>query len=231
MYIYRRTSKGHLYCSYYCENSCFKGVKQDIIEPLIIRLCGEILTPENVRSWVDQLINEPDSEFIQAYRQETEKELQAVEKKISNAVSLILDYPSEALSQKLAELEGKQKVLQSRLKSLTERDAAAANPDVLYNSTLELSNAILAVLRSPTASSDAKRNVLTNFIRSIVVDKKGNVIINYLPPGFASKVVGGINNRPSIKKEDYEEVVGESPRNPSAPPVGVFSGLQHFGHL
>lgn len=231
MYIYRRTSKGHLYCSYYCEISCFPGVKQDIIEPLIIELCGEILTPENVKSWVDQLINGDDTEFVQAYRQETEKDLQAIEKKINNAVSLILDHPSEALSQKLSELEGKQKVLQSRLKSLTERSAAALNPQDLYNSTLDLSNAILSVLRSPTASPDAKRNVLLNFIRSIVVDKKGNVIINYLPPGFMPKVVGVNSNRPSIKKENYEEVVGESPRNPEAPPVDLFSGLQHFGRI
>lgn len=121
-----------MYCSYYCENTCFPGVKQDIIEPLIIDLCSEILTPDNIHSWVDQLINRDDSEFIQAYRQETEKDLEAIDKKINTTVSLILDHPSEALSQKLAELEAKQKVLQSRLKSLTERIAAALNPEDLY---------------------------------------------------------------------------------------------------
>lgn len=231
MYIYRRKSKGHLYCSYYCENTCFPGVKQDIIEPLIIDLCGEILTPENVKSWVDQLINGDDTEFVQAYRQETEKDLQAIEKKINNAVSLILDHPSEALSQKLTELEGKQKVLQSRLKSLTERNTAAIDPEALINTTMELSSAILDVLRSPTASPDAKRNVLLNFVRSIVVDKKGNVIINYLPPGYTPKVVTQCDIVPLENYEETGEVVTQSARNATAPPVDIFSGLQHFGRI
>ena len=233
MYIYRRKSKGHLYCSYYCENTCFRGVKQDIIEPLIVRLCGEILTPENVRAWVDQLVNGDDSEFLQAYRQETEKDLQAVRKKIDNAVSLLLDHPSEALSAKLAELEGKQKVLQSRLKSLTERSAAALNLEDLYKTTLELSTAIMAVLRSPSASADSKRNVLLNFVRSIVVDKKGNVIINYLPPGCTPppNVVTQHDSVPPDLNEKTGEVVNQSARNPSAPPGDAVSGLQHWGRL
>jgi len=232
MYIYRRKSKGHLYCSYYCENTCFKGIKQDIIEPFIIKLCEDILTPSNILLWVDQLINGNDSEIIIAYRQETEKDLAAIEKKINNAVMLLLDHPSDALSEKLAELEGKQKVLQSRLKSLAQRDRSAINPDTLYNSTLELINVILDVLRSPTASADAKRNVLVNFIRSIVVDKKGNVIINYLPPGFTlEEVVTQTDSAPQPDKEKTGGVVTQSARNPSAPPDDVFSGLQHFGLL
>ena len=231
MYIYRRKSKGHLYCSYYCENTCFKGIKQDVIEPLIIDLCGEILTPDNVRSWVDQLINGDDSEFLQAYRQETEKDLAAVEKKINTAVSILLDHPSDALTEKLTELEAKRKVLQSRLKSLTERNTAAIDPEALINTTMELSSAILDVLRSPTASPDAKRNVLLNFVRSIVVDKKGNVIINYLPPGYTPKVVTQCDIVPPENYEETGEVVTQSARNLSAPPVDIFSGLQHFGRI
>ena len=221
MYIYRRKSKGHLYCSYYCENTCFKGIKQDVIEPLIIDLCGEILTPDNIKSWVDQLINGDDSEFLQAYRQETEKDLAAVEKKINTAVSILLDHPSDALTEKLTELEAKRKVLQSRLKSLTERNMAAIDPEALINTTMELSSAILDVLRSPTASPDAKRNVLLNFVRSIVVDKKGNVIINYLPPGYTPKVVTQCDIVPPENYEETGEVVTQSARNLSAPPEGV----------
>ena len=231
MYIYRRKSKGHLYCSYYCENSCFKGIKQDVIEPLIIDLCGEILTPDNIKSWVDQLINGDDSEFLQAYRQETEKDLAAVEKKINTAVSILLDHPSDALTEKLTELEAKRKVLQSRLKSLTERNTAAIDPEALINTTMELSSAILDVLRSPTASPDAKRNVLLNFVRSIVVDKKGNMIINYLPPGYTQKVVTQCDIVPPENYEETGEVVTQSARNLSAPPVDIFSGLQHFGRI
>ena len=229
MYIYRRKSKGHLYCSYYCENTCFRGIKQEVIEPLIIELCGEILTPDNIKSWVDQLINGDDSEFLQAYRQETEKDLAAVEKKINTAVSILLDHPSDALTEKLTELEAKRKVLQSRLKSLTERNTAAIDPEALINTTMELSSAILDVLRSPTASPDAKRNVLSNFVRSIVVDKKGNVIINYLPPGYTPKVVTQCDIVPPENYEETGEVVTQSARNLSAPPVDIFSGLQHFG--
>ncbi len=231
MYIYRRKSKGHLYCSYYCENTCFKGVKQDILEPLIIQLCGEILTVDNIHVWVEQLMNRPDSEITKKFRQDTEKDLEAVEKKINNAVLLLLDHPSAALSQKLSELEGKQKILQSRLKSLTESNSSAMNPEILYNTTLELSNAILAVLRSPAASADSKRNALANFVRSIVVDKKGNVIINYLPPGYAPEVVSQFDSVPFPIYEETGGVVTQSARNSSAPPEGIFFGLQHFGSL
>ena len=210
-----------MYCSYYCENTCFKGIKQDVIEPLIIDLCGEILTPDNIKSWVDQLINGDDSEFLQAYRQETAKDLAAVEKKINTAVSILLDHPSDALTEKLTELEAKRKVLQSRLKSLTERNTAAIDPEALINTTMELSSAILDVLRSPTASPDAKRNVLLNFVRSIVVDKKGNVIINYLPPGYTPKVVTQCDIVPPENYEETGEVVTQSARNLSAPPEGV----------
>lgn len=229
MYIYRRKSKGHLYCSYYCENTCFKGVKQEILEPLIIDLCGEILIPENIRKWIDLLANYNDSESTASYKDSTEKELTAIEKKISNAVSLLLDHPSEALTAKLEELENKRKVLQSRLKLLTQRNSTGFDSDTLYKSTLDLSNAILNVLRS-SASADTKRTALTNFVRSIVVDRKGNVIINYLPPGFNKVVTQPVTALPS-NQDKTGGVVTQPARNPSAPPEGAFTELQHFGML
>ena len=127
-------------------------------------------------------------------------------------------------------MEGRRKVLQSRLKSLSQRNSAAFDSTTLYNSALELSHAILNVLRSPTASADTKRAALTNFIRSIVVDKKGNVIINYMPPGLA-KVVTQSDGAPPSEQEKTGGVVTQSARNPLAPPVDPFSGLQHFGLL
>ena len=163
----------------------------------------------------------PSYEESNYYRQETEKDLAAVEKKINTAVSILLDHPSDALTEKLTELEAKRKVLQSRLKSLTERNTAAIDPEALINTTMELSSAILDVLRSPTASPDAKRNVLLNFVRSIVVDKKGNVIINYLPPGYTPKVVTQCDIVPPENYEETGEVVTQSARNLSAPPEGV----------
>ena len=220
MYIYRRKARGHLYCSYYCENTCFKGIKQDLIEPRIVQFSEEILTPKNIQNWVDQLAN-GDTVYLAAYRQQTEKELASIEKKINNVVSLLLEHPSSALSQKLTELENNQKVLQSRLQALAQRDSDNLNLDDLYDSTLALSNAILAVLRSPTASADSKRSVLTNFVTSIVVDKKGNVIINYMPPGFRLNVVTQPDSALPSKQEKTGGVVTQSARNPTAPPEGV----------
>ena len=231
MYIYRRKSKGHLYCSYYCEAGCFRGIKQDILEPFIITLCGDILTPENIRRWVNDLTSQPDTEYIKAYRESTEAELAAVDRKISNVVGIIVDHPSDILSEKLFELETQRKVLQSRLQSLTQRDSAAIDTETLYKSAMDLTNVILTTLRSPKATDETKRSALSLFIRSIVVDKKGNVIINYLPPGFDPKVVGGPDIAPPSLKENTSGVVSESARNPSAPPVDTFSGLQHFGKL
>ena len=217
MYIYRRKSKGHLYCSYYCEETCFSGIKQSVIEPFVINAAHEILSPESIRSWIDMLVNVKESEMIAGYREETEKDLAALNKKIDTAVSILLEHPSEALSAKLTELESRQKVLQSRLQAL-QRDSVTVDADALYNSTLTLANAILDVLDAPAASSDSKRAALSIFVTSIVVDKKGDIVINYVPrqqqrvpPDFNAETGG---------------VVGQSARNVSAPPEGNEIGLQ-----
>lgn len=231
MYIYRRKSRGHLYCSYYCEKSCFPGVKQDKLEKLVVDLCGEILTSENVKKWVGMLSDFHKSEAAKERVESLERDLAVLNRKIDAAVTLLLDTPSEALAKKLKELESKQKAIQGKLDMLSGRAAEPLSEEDLYNSTLDLTARIMAVLRSQDASADLKRTALGFFIRSIVVNRNGDVILNYLPPGFSPIVVGGTESAPPRIKQKYEEVVGEPPRKSPAPPEGAVFRLQHFGRL
>ncbi|MBQ6508041.1 MAG: recombinase family protein [Flexilinea sp.] len=222
MYICRRKSKGRLYSTYRCrDKECFPGVRQDLIEPFVIRQCEEILTAENARKWIDGLVDADSTEAERNALENAEKELSAIEKRISNAVDLLLDNPSEALTARLAEMEARRKELQERIRKLTERDSAGFDADVLYQSTLELSTRILAVLRSPDASDDLKRTVLASFVRSIVVSADHIVIINYIPPGFPAEVAPRSDSDLPSTEMKNGEVAPQPSRFFKAPPEGV----------
>lgn len=227
MYINRRKSKGHLYCTYRCKNCCTPGIRQEILEPVVIDQCEQILTAENIRGWVDQLSAADSSEVAESSKRSAEKELASVEKKIDNAVSLLLDHPSDALSRKLADLESRQKELRKRLDALEHSDVSGVDAEALYKTTLEMSNRILSVLRNPEASASDKRTALGLFVRSIVVDQE-SLAINFLPPGFPEKVVTQPDSALPSKQEKTGGVVNQSARNPKAPPVGLYSRSQRF---
>ena len=225
MYITRREVKGHLYCTYRCQNRCYAGVKQDILEPFILDLCcDKILTEENVHIWLDRLSESDTTETAQAVIGEIEKELAPLERRISTAVDLLLDHPSEALTKKLSEMESRRDELKNRLKSLTEQDSAVVNIEDLYKSTLEMSARIRSVLRSPDASDTEKRSSLSSFVRSIVVSENHYVSINYSPPGFK---VGRQHDivPPSLNKK-MSGVGSQSAHNTPAPPEGDYSETQ-----
>ncbi len=218
MYIYRRKAKGHLYCSYYCEKTCFKGIKQDIIEPYIIELCGEILSPDNIRKWIGIMTEAETEDTKEEIRKTTEAELKAVTKKINGVMDLLISHPSDILAEKIQQMEAERKELQERLNSLTQSSETGFDPDALYKSSLEICNRILAVLRSPDAIPEAKKIALQNFVSSIVVDKSGSIVINYLPPGYGCRPN---RQRPIKNPADFGSVVSQNRLNLSAPPGGV----------
>ena len=229
MYIYRRRSKGHLYCSYYCEKTCFHGIKQDKLEAFVIDACHEIITPENVRKWIDMMTAAETETVTEEIREDTEAKLKTLSRKINGVLDLLLSHPSEALAEKIQELEAERKELQERLNSLAQPADFGYNMDTLYKSTLEICNRILAILSAPDALPEVKKTALTHFVKSIVVDRNGNVIINYLPPCFQS--CNPNTQRPIKNSADNGSVVSQNRLNPQAPPRGAFSGLQHFGAL
>ena len=206
MYIYRRKSKGHTYCSYYCEKTCFSGVKQTVLENLVIEAAGEILSEKNVRRWIDYL-SRPEPKVNQKMIEAMDKELSDIQRKIGTVTDLLVDRPSEALSLKLSELELKRDALRDRLQTMRNGQSKQVDTTALYNSTLELIDIILRILRSPESSAEIKKTALENFVRSVVVDRSGNIVINFLPPF-------------------YSEVVTQSRVNRLAPPVGTEFGLQ-----
>ena len=220
IYIYRRKSKGHLYYSYYCENSCFSGIKQDRLESLIMEACGDIMSPENIRMWIDMMTKAEMENSAKEILESTESDLKSVTKKINSVMDLLLSHPSEALAQKIQELEAERKQLQERLDSLSQPSGTGLDTDILYDITLEACNRILSVLRPPDAIPEVKKTALTNIVRSIVVDRKGNVAINYLPPCFRQSCRW--NEQPPIKNPaDRGSVVSQNRLNSKAPPEGV----------
>ena len=222
MYITRRNVKGHLYCTYRCSERCFPGVKQEILEPFIIDQCEIILNPENLKNCVDQLAETDSTEAMEQLRTDTEKELITIEKRISTAIDLLLDHPSESLQTRLSAMEARQKELQTRLKKLSQSTVTGFDADTLYKSTLELSERILDVLRSQEATDEIKKTALSSFVRSIVVSESRKVIVNYILP----KVGHQTDTVPHLQNEKYEEIRHQSPRIPKAPPEGDYSHAQ-----
>ena len=229
MYINRRKSKGHLYCTYRCKNKCTAGVRQDVLDPFIIGLCCDrILTEENVRTWISDLSNTDDTEAMQDLIDATEKELSTVERKITTAVDLLLDHPSEALTKRLSEMESRREELRNRLKTLTQRDSDAFDSDTLYKSTIELVIRLKCVLSASTTSDSEKRKALMTFVRSITVSPDHLVRISYIPPSFKPKVVTQHDIVPPPFNDKTGGVVTQSARNASAPPEGTYSESQRI---
>ena len=226
IYIIRRKSKGRIYASYYCEAGCFPGLHQAELEDFIIALCGEILSPANLRRWIESLSENEAAAGIAEQRQAAEDDLKACERKIAGVMDLLIDHPSAILAVRIQKMETERDALRRRLIELTQVHADGLDPAALYNSTLELSEAVLRVLRADDAPASAKRSALASFIHSIVIDRAGNVVVNYMPPGYSCNPTGP---RPENKKAEDGSVVGH-PRSilPAPPGVGRF-GLQFRG--
>ena len=227
MYIYRRKSKGHLYRSYYCERSCFSGVKQDVLEDLVIRMSEEILSPENIRHWIDIMTEAETKKATEDLTEQLTAELKSIDRKLSKVMELLVSHPSDALAEKVQELDDRRKDLQGRLKTLSEREEKGFDAETLYKSTLELSARILAVLKAPDASSEAKRNVLQIFVRSILINADRTVVVNYIAPQSCMPNA----HRPDKKTTDHDEVVSHDRLFRSAPPEVEGWELQHIGRL
>ncbi len=218
IYIYRRKSKGHLYCSYYCEKTCFRGIKQEVIETLVIEACEEILSPDNIHSWISILTEDEVQGSSEEIRIKTESDISTISKKINSLMDLLIAHPSDTLAERIRTMEDDRKELQKRLESLSQCYSAGFATDTLYNSTLELCNQILAVLCNPDASAEAKKTALSAFVRSIIVNAKGEVLINYLPPGYSCNPN---RHRPEKNSAENGSVVSQNRLNYQAPPGGV----------
>ena len=228
MYINRRKSKGRLYCTYRCKNSCTPGVRQEVLDPFIIAQCEEILTPQNIRTWIGEMTKADSAEAVESARLSAEKEMTAISRKIDNAVTLLLEHPSEAMTRKLSELEARRDELQNRLQKLKQDATEGIDADTLYKTTLELSGRILRVLRDPEASQAEKKTALELFVRSIVVAPDHMVVINYVPAGFRLPVVTRPDSVPPVINEKTDGVVTQPIRSSKAPPEGLYSRAQRY---
>ena len=220
MYLYRRVSKGHLYEAYYCEASCFRGVKAAELERLIIDTLAATLTPEKLESYREDFL-----QFVsgaEVTRRLREDQLQArlaeIEQQIDNITNAIArGVLSDTLIMKLNALEGEKRELTGELADADETDGERG----VFVEILKVSAAVRMILLDPDASKETKKTALDSCVRSILVSDDGRVLINTTLPGLLC--------RPGCKFPG--QVVGDLSDDVQAPPEGGMYILQLLGQL
>lgn len=210
MYLYRRTSKGHLYEKYYCEKSCFRGVNKDEIESLVIRMVTDELTPDKIeacRPYLPQLWEGSD-QATEAEKQRITIRIGELDEQINNITNAIAKgVLSDALVVKLQALETEKRALINP----SEEQAPKSPADVLFEQVSRVSASVRTILLSD-ADDATKKTALETCVRSILISETGKVQISMFLPGTGP--VGGITSGPV-----------------QAPPEGVPIFLQPVGWL
>lgn len=187
MYLYRRTSKGHLYERYYCEASCFRGVYKDELETLVINAVVGALSPENIeahRQFIPQLW-EGSKSSVEAESQRVSIRLGELEEQINNITDAIArGVQSDALFLKLQALETEKRALVSS----ADQAETLEGPDALFEQVSHLARSVRYLLISNTNDA-TKKTALDMCVRSVLVDSSGKVQINMFLPGTSP--VGG----------------------------------------
>lgn len=181
-YINRRTAKGRVYESYYC-NGKHAGFRKELLEDLILNAAEDLLTGEKyetakaelMRSMVrEQAQKEQDAEAIR-------QQIAVIDRKIDGLTEAIADNPhSHALALKLADLEAKRENLSAGMKSPAEAQFGAFG-DVLDS----LRDNTLSVLKDEKSGADDLRTALSLFVSAITLYPNGEVVIRHTVPGLA----------------------------------------------
>ena len=204
MYLYRRTSKGHTYESYYCERSCFRGVKADELERLIIATVAAALTPDSLAVYRDQFIAFMESapEAKGEREDSIQKQIADLEMQIDNMTAAIArGVLSDALVMRLKAAEDEKAMLVGELSACTDIDA-----DKMFDEIVKVSASVRMILLDPECDKATKKTALDTCVRSILVSDDGHVLINTTLPGLlnrhGSKVVGNYGDKDQAPPEE-----------------------------
>lgn len=189
MYLYRRTSKGHLYEKYYCESSCFRGVNKDELESLVIRMVADELTPGKLAASREAFprLWEGSADYAEREQERVRIRLGELDEQINNITDAIArGIYSEALTVKLQALETERRTL---ITPVTEKPAKSS-ADALYEQVCRVSGSVRALLLSEASDDLTKKTALETCVRSILVDSTGKVQISMFLPGTSASVGG-----------------------------------------
>lgn len=204
-FLNRRKAKGKLYETYYC-NDKHVGIRREIIEKLVIEKGIELLSDKHYQKDVKGIVNALRTPFPDEVDNSTiTAEIAKIDRKISRISSAIeeSDEPPATLVKRLAELEKERA-------TLTEEMVTADSADVrekILDECDRLRLLIIETLQNEKSTTDAIRNALSLFIRSVVVYPDNRVLIRHTLPGFA-------------------QVVSTSSGDVTAPPDAVFGYTQ-----
>jgi hypothetical protein len=197
-YINRRTAKGRVYESYYC-NHKHAGFRREVLESLILDAAEDLLTGEKYETAKAALMrNRLAEEAQKAQDAETIRaQIAVIDRKIDGLTEAIADNPhSRALALKLAELEAKRDNLSSSMESPAKRPYEG-----LERVLDDLRDNTLSVLKDEKSSTDDLRTALSLFISAITLYPNGEVVITHTLPGLA-KVESELSGLPTAPPED-----------------------------
>ena len=210
MYLYRRTSKGHLYEAYYCEAGCFRGVKAAELERLILDTLAAALAPEKLEEYRGDFLQfVSGTEYTRKVREgQLQTRLSEIEQQIDNITNAITrGVLSDTLIMKLNALETEKRTLTGELDTVGE----ITDGERVFLEILKVSAAVRMILLDPEASKETKKTALDSCVRSVLVSDDGRVMISTTLPGLLC--------RPGCRYP--ERVVGDLSGDVSAPPEGV----------
>lgn len=201
VYINRRTTKGRLYETYYCD-SRHVGCRADSLDPFVIDCVIELLSGERYETAKETLVSatqeRPDGlESVNGYK----STLEALERKLDTLTDVIADTGgSRSLLLKLKSLEEERDYYEARIKEADK----PIDIDRLNDMMDRLRDEVLRVLKSKQSDTDTIRTALSLFIQSITLTEQRDVIIRHTLPGYAevvSKNSGAVSAPPGLRTD------------------------------
>ena len=205
-FLDRRTAKGRLYETYYC-NDKHVGFRREILDTLVIEKGIELLSDEQYQKDVLSIVAGLQSPFAQQVdKVSIDTEIAKIDRKIERISTAIedSDEPPVTLVKRLAELEKQRAEYTQSLHSSVDPDAR----DKVLAEMDRLRISIINTLKNEKSTTDELRIALSLFIHSVVIYPENRVLIRHTLPGMA-------------------EVASTARGNVSAPPreVAVYSQL------
>lgn len=206
-FLNRRTSKGHLYETYYC-NDKHVGFRREILDDLVIEKGIELLSEKQYQKDVRSIVEGLQKPFSEgADNSSIEAEIAKIDRKIeriSAAIEETDDVPV-TLIKRLAELE---KERANYAQSINADDAA--DPDLILEECDCLRKYIVGILKNGKSTTDELRNALSFFIHSVVIYPESRVLIRHTLPGFAevASISRGEVTAPPEAVSGYSQLLG-----------------------
>lgn len=183
-FLDRRTAKGHLYETYYC-NDKHVGFRREILDNLVVSKGIELLSDSQYQKHVEDIVAGLQSPFDNEMNNSTlTAEIAKIDAKIKR-ISTLLEESDDApvtMVKRLSELEKERAELVTECHQLDDSDAR----DRILEECNNLRHSILRVLQNGKSTTEELRNALSIFIDSVVIYPESKVLIRHTLPGMTN---------------------------------------------